>query len=72
MSLHKIHARHQKNKIDQKEPMPLESNFAFLDESLPDIVTGRPNTLALDVRISLGQEQSKNDEQHRRCSAEPK
>jgi hypothetical protein len=72
MNSHEIHASHQQDKVDQKKPMPLESNLALLDESLPNIVTSSPNTLTLDIRVSLWQAQSKDDEEDRGTRAEPK
>jgi len=50
---HEVHASHQQDKVDQKKPMPLESNLAFLDESLANIIPSSPDTLTLDIRISL-------------------
>lgn len=68
---HEVHTSHEQDKVDQKKPVTLESNFALLDESLPDVVSGGTNTLALDVSISLRQAQTECNNQNWRTSSEP-
>ena len=70
-TLHEVHASHEQDKVDQKKPVSLESNLALLDESLPDVVSGRTNTLALDVSIRLRQAQTERNYQHGWAGAEP-
>ena len=68
---HEVHASHQENEVDQQQPVSLESDFALFDKSFPDIIPSSPNSLALDIRIGLGQAESENDEEHWRARAKP-
>jgi len=69
--LHEVHASHEQDKVDEKQPVSLECNLALIDEGLPDIVSSGADTLALDISIGLRQAQTESNDQNWWTSSEP-
>jgi hypothetical protein len=68
---HKIEASHEQNEVSQKNPVSLQSDFSFLNESLSDIRAIFANFLAFKEGLGFGKaETERNNEDWRTC-AEP-
>lgn len=68
---HEVEASHEKNKVDQKEPMSLECDFSFGDEGSCDIALFTSNYCAFDVCVCFWEAESEDDDQDRRASSKP-
>ena len=62
---------YEQDKVDEQEPVSLQSDFALVDESLADILVCVANSLTFDEAVCLWQAQTEDDNQHRRSSTKP-
>ena len=40
---HEVEARHEQNEVDEEQPVPLQGDFAFGEESVGDVPVGLPH-----------------------------
>jgi len=69
---HEVESSHEKDEVDQEEPVVLKRDFAFLDKGLADAGAGLADSLTLDEGVSLGKEHSVHNDQERRAGTKPK
>ncbi|KAI6776829.1 hypothetical protein HG530_000774 [Fusarium avenaceum] len=70
---HEVEASHEKNEINEQQPMMLERDLSFFDEdlSLAVCIGCFSHALTLLVRFCLGKHETEDDEKHRWTSTEP-
>lgn len=69
---HEVEASHEEDHVSQKEPMALESDLSFGDESTSDVRASRlTNGYTFAVCLCLGKAQSEQDDQNGRACTEP-
>jgi hypothetical protein len=68
-SYHEVKPGHKQDEVSQKDPMPLQCNFSFLDKSFSNIRAILADFLALKKRLRLGKAKTEcNNKDWRTCS----
>ena len=68
---HEVEAGHQKDHVDQQEPVAFQSNFAFADEGAGDVAFGLAQRVASLVGLSLREAEAEEDDENRWTGTEP-
>ena len=68
---HEIETGHEQNEIGEQQPVLVQGNLAFCDESTGYVATRFPCRIPFQIGLCLGKAQAEDDDEDRRTGTEP-
>ena len=72
---HEVETGHKEDQVQEQGPVALDSDLAFFDESLADVLPrslcGAADVFVLLVHVCLGKHETPDDEEDRRAGSKP-